>query len=62
MLNEKRKSENSDKPEPNEAVKLSGLIFPISKNQFMLLQLLTKTFGGIKCITQALIFINLLPT
>jgi hypothetical protein len=24
MLNEKRKAENSDKPEPNEAVKLSG--------------------------------------
>jgi len=27
MLNEKRKAENSDKPEPNEAVKLSCVLY-----------------------------------
>ena len=32
MLNEKRKAENSKKPESQEAVKLSCWIFPISRN------------------------------
>jgi len=29
MLNEKRKSENSDKPEPHEAVKLVAGLLPL---------------------------------